>query len=301
MPPPHPWQSFEVSTASRLPRLFIGSSAEGLNIAYGVQENLEFDAETTVWKQGIFKPTRQTLADIVTVMQRTDFAAFIFNADDMLTMRGKEFHATRDNVIFELGLFIGCLGADRCFFIQPRGFENLHLPSDLLGLTALTFNPGRSDDNVVAALGTACNQIRRTMREAAAKSGDKAVRGVTPPEAAEQKFDRLVALWNSDALKKDRAFVSKGMPMWIGEDEDGQATAAFERICTFLNAVADTVLGNSQLEERGRDVFEQPIRIVWKLAQSYFNNFAHSSLEEYWENRGFPPIKALADHWREIV
>lgn len=297
MPPPHTRQGFEVSADSRLPRLFIGSSTEGLRIAYGIQENLEFDAETTVWKQGIFKPTRQTLADIVTAMQRTDFAAFVFNADDMLTMRGKDFQATRDNVIFELGLFIGYLGMDRCFFIQPRGFENLHLPSDLLGLTALTFNPDRSDDNVVAALGSACNQIRRAMREAAPKGGDKAVPDATPPEAAEQKFERLVGLWNSDALKKDRAFVSKGMPMWIGEDEDGQATAAFERICTFLNAVADTVLGNSQLEAKGRAVFEQPIRNVWGLARSYFVNSAHSSPDEYWENRNSPPIKALADQW----
>lgn len=290
-----------MSPASRLPRLFIGSSTEGLNVAYGIQENLEFDAETTVWKQGIFKPTRQTLADLVAAMKCTDFAAFVFNADDILTMRGKEFHATRDNVIFELGLFMGCLGTDRCFFIQPRGAGNLHLPSDLLGLTALAFNPDRSDNNVVAALGSACNQIRRAMREAASKRTDEAVLDSTLPEAAEQKFDRLVALWDSDALKKDRALVSKGMPLWIGEDEDEKATEAFERICTFLNAVADTALGNSKLEAKGRAAFEQPIRNVWALAQSYFVNAAHSSRDEYWENRSFPPMKELAAHWSAKV
>lgn len=76
---------------SRQPRLFIGSSSEGLNIAYGIQENLEFDAETTIWKQGIFKPTRQTLTDIVAAMRSTDFAAFVFNPDmgDFIWTGGK--------------------------------------------------------------------------------------------------------------------------------------------------------------------------------------------------------------------
>jgi len=277
--------------------LFIGSSTEGLDIAYGIQENLEFDAETTVWKQGIFKPTRQTLADIVTVMQSTDFAAFVFNADDVLTMRGKDFQVTRDNVIFELGLFIGHLGVDQCFFIHPRGLNNLHLPSDLLGLTALTFDSDRSDGNLVAALGTACNQIRRAMREATPKGGAEGTPDTALLESSEQKFDRLVALWNGDALKKDRALVSKGMPMWIGEDEDGQASAAFERISTFLNAVADTVISDPRLDAKGRLKFEKVIRSVWALAQSYWVNFPHSSVEEYWEDRSIPPMKKLADRW----
>ena len=297
MPSAHSGKSIKVKPRPRQPRLFIGSSTEGLPIAYGIQENLEFDAETTVWKQGIFHPTRQTLVDLVAAMQSTDFAVFVFNADDVLMMRGKKFEATRDNVIFELGLFIGHLGVERCFFVQARGLDTLHLPTDLLGLAALTFNPERSDGNVVAALGTACNQIRRAMREAAPKDMDETMPHASAPEASEQKFERLVGLWNGDALKADRALVSSGMPMWIGEDEGGQATAAFARICTFLNALADTVIGNSVLENTARPQFETVLRSVWRLAASYFVNSAHESQDEYWEERSFPPMKLLADRW----
>ncbi len=301
MPSSHPWQGFKVKTGSRQPRLFVGSSTEGLSIAYAVQENLEFDAETTVWKQGVFKPTRQTLADLVAAMQTTDFAAFVFNADDVLNMRGKDYPVTRDNVVFELGLFIGHLGADRCFLIQARGLDPLHLPSDLLGLTALTFEPERSDGNLVAALGTACNQIRRSMREAASTDIDEAKPDARTPEAAGQKLERLIGLWEGESLKKDRDLVANGMPLWIGEDEDGLATAAFERICTFLDAVADTVMGNPQLEASARPVFEKAIRNVWSLAQSYFVNAAHASRDEYWEHRNIPPIKELADRWSAVT
>lgn len=36
------------------PTLFVGSSSEGLAIAYAAQKNLEDAAEVVVWTQGIF-------------------------------------------------------------------------------------------------------------------------------------------------------------------------------------------------------------------------------------------------------
>ena len=67
-------------------------------------------------------------------------------------MRDTVSQVVRDNVIFEFGLFIGKLGPEPVFFVIPRG-EELHLPSDLLGLTPLTFDPHRTDHNLRAALG----------------------------------------------------------------------------------------------------------------------------------------------------
>lgn len=72
----------------------------------------------------------------------------------------------RDNVVFEIGLFIGVLGQDRCSILMPRSpdGEELHLPSDLAGVTPGNYEPRRHDDNMTAALGPACHQIRKLMK-----------------------------------------------------------------------------------------------------------------------------------------
>jgi len=141
------------------PRLFIGSSVESLDIPYAVQAELEHDAEVCVWTQGIFAPTRTTLQALLQAVNESDAALFVFTPDDLSQIRDIATHVVRDNVVFEFGLFIGMLGLERVFFVIPRG-EDLHLPTDLLGVTPLTFDPHRADRNLRAALGPSCNAIR---------------------------------------------------------------------------------------------------------------------------------------------
>ena len=83
-------------------------------------------------------------------------------------MRGKMKPAVRDNVVFELGLFVGTLGPDKCFILKPRSFADMNFPSDLMGMTPADYADERQDANTVAALGVACNKIRRSLRSATA-------------------------------------------------------------------------------------------------------------------------------------
>jgi hypothetical protein len=147
------------------PQVFIGSSTEKLDVAYAAQENLEHSAEVTVWTQGIFELSDTTIEALVSALARFDFAVFVFASDDILRMRKTTTRTVRDNVLFELGLFVGRLGKNRCFLLVPRGAEGLQLPSDLLGITPGTYDSKRQDGNLLAALGPACSKLRRTIEK----------------------------------------------------------------------------------------------------------------------------------------
>ena len=140
------------------PALFVGSSSEGLRIAEAIQVVLDPVCEVELWAQGIFGLMRGTLESLVMALSRFDFALLVLTADDLTTSRGTEKAAARDNVIFELGLFIGSLSRDRTFMVYDRTNPPA-LPSDLAGITAATFAPHTSG-NLEAALGAPCAKIR---------------------------------------------------------------------------------------------------------------------------------------------
>lgn len=147
------------------PKIFIGSSVESLEIAHNIQELLEHEANPTVWTQGIFELSNTALEDLIKALDSFDYAIFIFKPEDISTIRSKNYNTVRDNVIFELGLFIGKLGRDKVFFVAPKNTKDFHLPSDLAGITYGTYDADRDDENILAALGPFCNQIRRKLKD----------------------------------------------------------------------------------------------------------------------------------------
>jgi len=144
-------------------RLFVGSASESLDVAYAVQEELDRALEVTVWTQGIFQPSRTTMESLTEQPKRFDAALFVFTPDDAAILRGLPKCVVRDNVIFELGLFVGVLGRHQTFILLPRDIGDLHLPSDLAVITPLDYNHQRADGNLLAAVGPACNKIKKAL------------------------------------------------------------------------------------------------------------------------------------------
>ncbi|WP_437937308.1 TIR domain-containing protein [Sorangium sp. So ce341] len=146
---------------SSRPRIFIGSSVEGLRVAEHIQLGLDYDADCTVWSQGVFGLSGGTLESLCSAVRDFDFAVLVLTPDDLVQKRGQAMNSPRDNVLFELGLFMGALGRERTFIVHCRD-EPMGLPSDLAGVTAATF-ARRADGNLQAALGAVCTQIRNAV------------------------------------------------------------------------------------------------------------------------------------------
>jgi len=147
---------------NRKPRLFIGSSVESLPIADAINENLDHTVEATIWRTGTFKVGSTTIDDLLSKAKEVDFAVFIFSPDDITNIREQEHLNVRDNVVFELGLFIGALGKSRCYIVKPRGVA-LHIPTDLLGITSTDYDENRSDRDLTSALNRSCSLIKKEM------------------------------------------------------------------------------------------------------------------------------------------
>lgn len=141
------------------PSVFIASSKEGLKVADAINLNLDHDTFPTLWRTGTFRPGSGVLDDLVKKSSVVDFAVFVFTPDDAAIIREEPTRIVRDNVLFELGLFIGALGKERCYVVRPRGVD-MHLPSDLLGVTHVDYAHDRPDGELASALNAACKQIR---------------------------------------------------------------------------------------------------------------------------------------------
>lgn len=145
------------------PKIFVASSVEGLDVAYPLQVNLQHDADVTVWSQGVFSLSVTPLDSITEALNSSDFGIFVFSPDDETKMRGNVHETVRDNVIFELGLFIGKLSKRRCFIVMPDNVD-LHIPTDLVGVTPAKYSGMRDISEITASLGPACHEIRQAMK-----------------------------------------------------------------------------------------------------------------------------------------
>jgi hypothetical protein len=149
--------------ADRRPSVFVGSSAEGLAVAEAIQLNLDRACEVAIWSQGVFGLSEGTLETLVDEAKEFDFAILVVTPDDMTQSRGKTQQSPRDNVLFELGLFIGVLGRKRTFVVYDRTAD-IKMPSDLAGVTNAGYQP-HSSGNLQSSVGAACTQIKSAIAE----------------------------------------------------------------------------------------------------------------------------------------
>lgn len=150
------------------PKLFVISSVEALEVANEIQVGLQHDCLPTVWTNGIFWASGYPLESLERAVSESDFAVAVALFEDTVTARGQSHASLRDNVIFELGLFMGQLGRRRTILVHPR-LPNLKLPSDLVGITTVSYAPGKPEE-LQARLGPVCTEIRRVIKRERART-----------------------------------------------------------------------------------------------------------------------------------
>jgi len=169
---PHAWPALARVMADRLrqraqfhrppnqnPVLFIGCATETLPIAEAIQLGLKHAGIVVrPWTAGVFGPSGVPVDELLAQVDAADFAAFIFSPDDTVTSRGRSAWAPRDNVVFELGLFMGRLERSRTFIIKAHD-DDIKIPSDLLGINPITYVRNPAGD-IATMVGPVCTELR---------------------------------------------------------------------------------------------------------------------------------------------
>jgi predicted nucleotide-binding protein len=144
------------------PVLFIGSSSEALKIARAIRSDLEKRGiQVTLWTDGVFNLGVTYGESLTDTAEKFDFAALVLAPDDIVVSKGTQYSAPRDNVLFELGLFMGALGRERTFCVLDESAQ-AKVPSDLEGVKMATYSR-HEDGNLAASVGRACDELANAM------------------------------------------------------------------------------------------------------------------------------------------
>ncbi|HWJ89279.1 MAG TPA: TIR domain-containing protein [Pelagibacterium sp.] len=145
-------------------RVFIISSAEALEVARTIQNALAHDGFVVrLWTNDVFKVASYSIESLETELDDSDFAVAIAHSDDTTLYRGQDWPTPRDNVVFELGMFMGRLGRTRAILMEPRE-DKVRLPSDLAGVTTIPYSYQAGKD-AAAIMAPACNALRSHFNE----------------------------------------------------------------------------------------------------------------------------------------
>jgi hypothetical protein len=144
------------------PSVFIASSEEGVKVAEAIQEQLRATADCQIWTQDAFSPSGGTLDSLLNLVGEHDFGIFVFSPDDKVKIRSKDLVSTRDNVIFEAGLFMGRYGRVNVFVVCPESVLNLRIPTDFQGFTTVPYDPKHSK-GLIPGTAPAVRQIREAI------------------------------------------------------------------------------------------------------------------------------------------
>lgn len=147
----------DASVGKQLPELFLASSAESLELTHQLQNALKHYFHAKPWTAGAVRPSKTPVQSLERELGKAQYAVFIFGNDDTVISRRRQYDAVRDNVLLELGMFIGRLGSERCFVVLPQERQKLKVPSDLEGFTPITYDADHfkaDPESVAVSIGT---------------------------------------------------------------------------------------------------------------------------------------------------
>lgn len=140
------------------PKIFIGSSGAGLEVAEKVKVYLSTIGDCFVWSEpDVWEPNRSTFDNLIRMSNYFDFGVFVATADDLTETNDRLVIEPRDNVILEMALFLGAMGHHKSFLLVENGIK---LPSDFNGIYMPRFDKANEE-----SIKTTCDTYIEKIKE----------------------------------------------------------------------------------------------------------------------------------------
>jgi hypothetical protein len=174
------------------------------------------DART--WKGEIEAPGAPSKIEMLELWTKQyDFAVVIFSEADVHAKDAGEGLKTRDDCVFEAGLFMASVGRNRCFLVSSVLDKN-KLPSDLAGINLLPFTEPDSFENFeqyLSAMQSPAGVMKIWIQRDMA-------RGVANRPLSRDALMRRQQLETAGELKEDQVVVASVQPFELGYEASKQ-------------------------------------------------------------------------------
>ncbi len=262
-------------------KIFIGSSSEGLKIAQAIKKKIEDECgdwlQCDIWNEGeVFKVNSGTLDSLIRASRRYDYGILVATADDKSIKRKIIHKSMRDNVLFEMGLFLGSLGLDRAFLFANT---KISIPSDFNGVTLIRYHkksdikpkvselvdhltktknsyPLKPLPSSALALGYYENYVVHLARKLSEESPDWKLYIIVPTETHRllDRIKRYKEETNSNQVFHERPFTHQ-YPNDLREYWDIPTTLlTLDKLVDFLNPVRGIGIDNENLEWKKQEI-----------------------------------------------
>lgn len=139
------------------PTVFLSSSVEGAGLARAVRSLLERDCRVLFWIDNMVELDAEKRESLVEAVEQADLA-ILFLAGDELELRKSNSRKLRDQVILELGIFMGLVGWDRTLLLC-REDRDVDLPFE--GINVARYAAARGERGLHTAVESAYLSIRK--------------------------------------------------------------------------------------------------------------------------------------------
>lgn len=207
--------------------------------------------------------TGELLSQVMDLFRESEFCIAFLTAEDVCVSDDKKHYRLRQNVVFEIGMALMELGRERCILLSDRDWskEELELPSDMMSLNVLSFDPEKFD----AVMDDVLNKILR-------ESTTSLRTGVSEEEIPQYDslFTRTDYFVHYESLFGDRAAYG----MYSGRELLGAVLQDWDQECAALPHYDEQCI--YLMERLGFMPFfgnireaEQLLAHAWRWAQSY--------------------------------